>query len=49
MEGRIRQKMKRFLEEWLETTWIEALLELIGGLLFFFTMIVYIIFFIAIC
>lgn len=49
MERGIREKMKRFLEEWLETTWVEALLELIGGLLFFFTMIVYIIFFLAIC
>ena len=49
MEGRIWKKMKRFLEEWLETTWVEALLELLGGLLFFFTMIVYIIFFLAIC
>ena len=49
MEGRVWAKMKRFLEEWLETTWVEALLELLGGLLFFFTMIVYIIFFLAIC
>ena len=49
MEGRVWEKMKRILEEWLETTWVDALLELIGGLLFFFTMIVYIIFFLAIC
>lgn len=49
MEGRVWEKMKRFLEEWLECPWTEAVLELIGGLLFFFTMIVYIIFFLAIC
>lgn len=49
MERVVWEKMKRFLEEWLETTWVEALLELIGGLLFFFTLIVYIIFFLAIC
>ena len=49
MEGRVWSKMKRFLEEWLETTWVEAILELLGGLLFFFTLVVYIIFFLAIC
>lgn len=49
MERGVWEKMKRFLEEWLETTWVEALLELLGGLLFFFTLIVYIIFFLAIC
>ena len=49
MERGVWTKMKRILEEWLECPWTEAVLELIGGLLFFFMLIVYIIFLLAIC
>lgn len=42
------ENLKRFLEEWLECPWTEALLELAGGLLFFSSLIVLIIFIMAI-
>jgi hypothetical protein len=42
------ENLKRALEEWLECPWTEALLELAGGLLFFSSLIVLIIFIMAI-
>lgn len=41
--------IKEFLEEWLELPWKEALIELIGGMLYLSTSIIVIIFLMCIC
>lgn len=48
MERKLWLQIKLFIEEWLELPWREAMIEIIGGMLFLFTLFVWLIIMLAV-